>query len=448
MRRIVRLVALVTISLVVMGVLLLDTSPLSAQGSDVDALAARLTKRFKSGRSGFVRRIAVPDCIGPEITQSRLDLLIADELAQALKTADPKLEVYPREQLDSILSKNNLDASALDSEGGKRAFLNLTNHTDFVVCHIQIANQKIHVDVETYSRWINFNGEKKTIAQDAQEFDLSPELEAAAMVLTNPSPAPALTVPPSPTVKLPEMTALAEELAKKLKAENLVTIQVADCCGIGDNPDVRRNVGDALRTALAAADPTLHVSHLIFFHFGWLTSGERGSLDSESFRRAFIENLKSDAMLVGELDLTGAKPRLNVKLYAREGNELARASVEFPDLQEFAKASLEASTETEQGAYEAGKNGIGSPLCASCPSPDLTTAALRHKTSGVVELKVWIDADGNVTQEQVLRGLPDGLSESALDKVRSWKFKAAVNSEGKPVTVFVRVLVDFQLKKK
>jgi TonB family protein len=448
MGRIVRLAALITTSLLVLGVLLLDTPPLNAQEPDVEALAARLAKQFKSGRSGFVSRVAVPDCIGPEITETHLDVLIADGLSQALQKSDSKLEVYPREQLDAMLSQNNLDVSALDSEGGKRAFLKLTNNTDFVVCHIQITDQKVRVDVEAYSRWVDLRGDKKTIAKDAQEFSLSPELEAAAMVLANPSPAPALTVPLSPTVQLPEMTDLAEELAKKLKAANLITIQVVDCCGIGDKPDIRRNVGDALRTALAAADPTLHVSHLVFFHFGWLTSGERGSLDSESFRKAFIENLKSDAMVVGEVDLTGARPRLNVKLYGKEGNESARASAEFPDLQAFVEPSLEESTEAEPEGYEAGKNGIGSPVCVSCPSPDLTTAALGHKTAGVVELKVWIDVDGNVIREQVLRGLPDGLTESALDKVRSWKFKAAMDSEGKPVPVFWPVFVNFQFKKK
>ena len=43
-----------------------------------------------------------------------------------------------------------------------------------------------------------------------------------------------------------------------------------------------------------------------------------------------------------------------------------------------------------------------------------------------------IDEEGNVTQVRVLKGLPEGLAESAVATVQTWRFKPAT-LKGQPV---------------
>jgi len=56
-----------------------------------------------------------------------------------------------------------------------------------------------------------------------------------------------------------------------------------------------------------------------------------------------------------------------------------------------------------------------------------------------------IDEQGNVTEVSVLKGLPMGLSEAAMNAVRQWKFKPAMLN-GKPVAVYFNLTVNFQLQ--
>jgi len=73
--------------------------------------------------------------------------------------------------------------------------------------------------------------------------------------------------------------------------------------------------------------------------------------------------------------------------------------------------------------------------------PDL---ARRAGIEGTVELEVAIDAAGKVTDVEVVRGLPLGMSDAAADAVRSWTFRPARTASG-PVasrkTIRIRFVV-------
>jgi protein TonB len=62
----------------------------------------------------------------------------------------------------------------------------------------------------------------------------------------------------------------------------------------------------------------------------------------------------------------------------------------------------------------------------------------------VVILEAIIDKQGSVTDVRVLRGLPMGVSEAAMDAIRKWKYKAATLN-GRAVAVYLTVTVTFQL---
>ncbi len=79
------------------------------------------------------------------------------------------------------------------------------------------------------------------------------------------------------------------------------------------------------------------------------------------------------------------------------------------------------------------------------PSPQYTEIARKARIQGVVIVEAIIDKEGNVTNVKVLKGLPMGLDQSAVDAVKRWKFKPATLN-GKPVAVIYNLTVNFQLQ--
>jgi TonB family protein len=74
-------------------------------------------------------------------------------------------------------------------------------------------------------------------------------------------------------------------------------------------------------------------------------------------------------------------------------------------------------------------------------SPVYPEAARRLGIEGSVVLEVAIDAAGRVREVEVVRGLPYGLSEAAVEAVRRWQYRAARGPSG-PVSSrkMVRIL--------
>ena len=88
---------------------------------------------------------------------------------------------------------------------------------------------------------------------------------------------------------------------------------------------------------------------------------------------------------------------------------------------------------------------ITEPQKISGPNPLYPEAARRARIQGVVVLECTIGKDGRVQRVKVLRGLPLGLTESAEDAVRKWRFQASTLN-GKPVEVLYILTVRFNLQ--
>lgn len=78
------------------------------------------------------------------------------------------------------------------------------------------------------------------------------------------------------------------------------------------------------------------------------------------------------------------------------------------------------------------------------PTPGYTREARRHLTKGYVIVRAILAADETVKHIEIITGLPDGLSESAIAAARQIKFKPAMK-DGKPVSVWVEVEYQFQI---
>jgi protein TonB len=78
--------------------------------------------------------------------------------------------------------------------------------------------------------------------------------------------------------------------------------------------------------------------------------------------------------------------------------------------------------------------------------PKYTEVARRAGVEGVVVLQAVIDEKGNVTELKILRSLPMGLDQAALDAVRMWRFKPATLQE-RAVKVFFNLTVNFKIQR-
>ncbi|MCU0303115.1 MAG: energy transducer TonB [Thermoanaerobaculales bacterium] len=88
---------------------------------------------------------------------------------------------------------------------------------------------------------------------------------------------------------------------------------------------------------------------------------------------------------------------------------------------------------------------ITEPVKLSGPNPVYPEAARRARIQGVVVLECTIGKDGTVREVKVLRPLPLGLTEAAIDAVTKWKFEPSTLN-GKPVEVLYILTVRFNLQ--
>jgi TonB family protein len=76
------------------------------------------------------------------------------------------------------------------------------------------------------------------------------------------------------------------------------------------------------------------------------------------------------------------------------------------------------------------------------PEPLMTEAARRNNTVGTVVLRVTLEKSGEVTNIRVTSGLPDGLSEKAVEAARKIKFQPAVK-DGRAVSQHLQIEYNF-----
>ena len=80
----------------------------------------------------------------------------------------------------------------------------------------------------------------------------------------------------------------------------------------------------------------------------------------------------------------------------------------------------------------------------SKPEPSYTEEARRNQVSGVVVLRAVFSSSGMVTNIYAVSGLPDGLTERAIDAARQIKFTPAMK-DGRPVSMWVELQYNFNL---
>ena len=135
----------------------------------------------------------------------------------------------------------------------------------------------------------------------------------------------------------------------------------------------------------------------------------------------------------------------------------------FSELSNFLELDLEASG----AGYGAGAPGPGGlspsvlkppdspgsaarevdskPVIVSRVNPSYTEAARNNQIQGTVTLKALVDETGTVKRIIVVRGLPDGLNEKAIEAGYKTKFKPAMK-DGKGVPYWILLQMTFTLR--
>jgi TonB family protein len=75
-----------------------------------------------------------------------------------------------------------------------------------------------------------------------------------------------------------------------------------------------------------------------------------------------------------------------------------------------------------------------------------TMEARQNRVEGVVVLSVVFNVNGSITDVRVVRGLPDGLTEKAIEAAKKIRFQPAVK-DGTPVSVRGAIEFSFKLDK-
>ena len=88
---------------------------------------------------------------------------------------------------------------------------------------------------------------------------------------------------------------------------------------------------------------------------------------------------------------------------------------------------------------------VKAPIVANRAQPEYTEAARKARIAGTVIVEAIIDKNGNVDQVRLVKGLPMGLSEQAMNAVRKWKFKPGTMN-GQNVDTIFNLTVTFQLE--
>jgi TonB family protein len=85
------------------------------------------------------------------------------------------------------------------------------------------------------------------------------------------------------------------------------------------------------------------------------------------------------------------------------------------------------------------------PTCVYCPAAQFSGAAVNAKAQGTVSLNVIVDTAGRPSSISVARGLPCGLNSQAIETLKQWRLKPAIDPDGNPVPVRQAVQITFHL---
>jgi TonB family protein len=85
------------------------------------------------------------------------------------------------------------------------------------------------------------------------------------------------------------------------------------------------------------------------------------------------------------------------------------------------------------------------PRCLECARAEYPDSAMGAKIQGVISLRILVDATGQPAEIVIVKGLPCGLNERAIETVAGWRLEPAKGPDGKPLAVWQNAQLSFEL---
>jgi TonB family protein len=251
----------------------------------------------------------------------------------------------------------------------------------------------------------------------------------------------------------PQFDDVAKELSAALVKSKQFKVVVVDFFAADefksadDMDDLGRRLGDDFRAAL------LRQNHEI------TTEDRATTMERMRAHGLILGNLRSPATLTWLLGDSGVDAWVSGELATGVGGlkvktRAYRVGAYFPEyecetsipLTEELKALIHEKPKSEfPSLARAGVNGVSYPDCIYCPRAGYDDEAVRHKVQGSVELEATIDEAGQAKDIRVKVGLPYGLTQQAVDAVKTWRFRPAQAPDGKPVEVRQTIEITFRM---
>jgi hypothetical protein len=271
------------------------------------------------------------------------------------------------------------------------------------------------------------------------------------------APVPGKAPTPSLDGALAPLAAQITDNAEKIgcrpgKCKILVTNFVLPGRG---SPPFGIQLADALATQLSAGDNPYTVVDRTSFRN--LLHQERFSPESQESvptARWLARKLNANAVIVGEIATAGDNSiELSTRLFnasemknktlSIKGNfriDLSHVNLSWSD--DLPPLPSLGNTFEGDTLYQAGPNMM--PSCFYMPHPPYTGEARDAHISGVILLDAIVGTDGHIREPRIVKGLPGGLNEKALETLATWRCKP-VTYQGKPVPVVTHFEVNFRL---
>lgn len=99
-----------------------------------------------------------------------------------------------------------------------------------------------------------------------------------------------------------------------------------------------------------------------------------------------------------------------------------------------------------KGEGKASDEGVTKPEIVSKTNPKYPADAKKEGVAGEVKVDISIGTDGEVIEAKAVNEVDERLAKAAVDAVKLWKFKPAVDKNGKAVKVKATITVRFALK--
>jgi TonB family protein len=248
---------------------------------------------------------------------------------------------------------------------------------------------------------------------------------------------------PSLLAQEPQFDDLAKDMTDALVKSKQYKVAVIDFFAAdsyetsGEMNDVGSKLADDFRAALLRRNHEITTEDRESMLYRLRTHG----LTTENLRDTaavawLFGDSDFDAWVAGELSSGMGGLKVKVKAY-RVGAYFPEYEGEtsIPFTAELKALIREKPPREFPSIARAGENGVTYPACLYCPQADYSAEALKAKVQGIVTLDLTIDETGKAKDIRVKAGLPGGLTEQAVEIVKSWRFKAATDAKGNPVAV-------------